>query len=377
MTGTIGRCTKCITPLSLPGVSVDADGVCNHCRTHERLFAHWDSQKKKKQQELDKIVTQVKSLNRKYDCLISLSGGKDSTYALYLFSKIYKMKCLCVTFDNGLMSDHAKANIKSAIEITKSDHIYYAVSRKTTLDLFHSSVQKCGSFCAICLRGIVMSAEVPLKQFNIPMQVAGTGRRVSYLSFIPELYQGGDPHFLKKLFKDDISEKEIQPFLINPVSWYFDKIRKLVKGILGLSNRDDFRIELYDYFDYSHRDIHSIITNEMNWITPDEKYEHMDCRVSSISDYIMTIKFPELTALTLYHSSLIRLGAMTRAEALVLESQAMNRPQEPLELNDFLYEINMTKEEFVCSVKNWRNIEKYRSKKRSIVRTLYRMIVKN
>jgi len=52
------------------------------------------------------------------------------------------------------------------------------------------------------LRGIVHSTEIPIKQFKIPLQVAGTGRRVSYLNFVPELYQEGDPNFLKKVLKE-------------------------------------------------------------------------------------------------------------------------------------------------------------------------------
>jgi tRNA(Ile)-lysidine synthase TilS/MesJ len=100
------------------------------------MYNNWEEEKSQKEKELQKIIQQVKKLNRKYNCFISLSGGKDSTYALYLFSKIYKLKCLCVTFDNGLMSEHAKSNIKKAIEITQSDHIYYNVPRNRLLNLF-------------------------------------------------------------------------------------------------------------------------------------------------------------------------------------------------------------------------------------------------
>lgn len=374
---TIKRCSRCITPITLPGVVLDEHGVCNHCRAYDTFNNKWEKEKEKKELELKKIVQQVKKLNRKYDCLISLSGGKDSTYALYIFSKIYNLKCLCVTFDNGLMSDHAKQNIKNAIEITQSDHIFYNVSRNRILSLFKSSVQKCGEFCSICLRGIVLSTEIPIKQFKIPMQVAGTGRRVSYLSYIPELYQGGDPHYLKNVFRGDVLEKEIKPFFVNSGSWYLEKMRKLIKSIFCFANNNEYRIDLYDYFEYSRNEISSILTKEMGWSTPDDKFEHMDCLLDDVSSYIRTIKFPELTLNTLYHCSLIRLGEMSREDALKIEEENFKNPQIPKELFEFLNEINMTYDEFVSYVKNWRNIEKYRSTKKSILRKIYRKIVKN
>ena len=80
-----------------------------------------------KKKQFEQIIEKVKKQNAEYDCLIPLSGGKDSTYALYVCDKIYNLKCLCITFDNGFLSDYARKNIKNAINATRADHIYFRV----------------------------------------------------------------------------------------------------------------------------------------------------------------------------------------------------------------------------------------------------------
>jgi len=73
------------------------------CNNFDRSFGDWNSRKEFKKKQFEQIVEKIKKLNSEYDCLIPLSGGKDSTYALYVCDKIYNMKCLCITFDNGFL----------------------------------------------------------------------------------------------------------------------------------------------------------------------------------------------------------------------------------------------------------------------------------
>lgn len=120
----IVRCKRCLLPDSLLGISIDEQGVCNHCRDYERNFAGWDSIKDRKAQEFQQLLEKAKSLKRPYDCLVPLSGGKDSTYALYLATKVYKLRTLAVTLDNGYLSDLAKVNINNALVNCDADHFF-------------------------------------------------------------------------------------------------------------------------------------------------------------------------------------------------------------------------------------------------------------
>lgn len=83
----IKRCLRCILPLSLPGIFVDGEGICNYCRQYENDFKNWDEIKSRKEKEFIDLIEKARKLKRPYDVLVPLSCGKDSTFALYLCTK--------------------------------------------------------------------------------------------------------------------------------------------------------------------------------------------------------------------------------------------------------------------------------------------------
>ena len=87
------RCTQCIMPETVPGITFDNDGICSFCQSYQKET--YLGQKK-----LDQIVATAKSRNNKYDCIVPLSGGRDSTYVLYVARAIYDLKVLAVNYDN-------------------------------------------------------------------------------------------------------------------------------------------------------------------------------------------------------------------------------------------------------------------------------------
>ena len=101
MDDNITRCKRCILPRSSPGLTFDESGVCSMCQAYERRWSNLDY--KKSEEYVTNIFEAARSKNNKYDCVIGLSGGKDSSYALYLCIQKYKLKPLCVTFDNGFL----------------------------------------------------------------------------------------------------------------------------------------------------------------------------------------------------------------------------------------------------------------------------------
>ncbi|MDD5195494.1 MAG: hypothetical protein PHQ96_07485 [Candidatus Omnitrophica bacterium] len=374
----IKRCKRCITPGTLPGITFDRDGICSYCRNHDKLFSNWGNTRAQRKREFEDILGRAKRLRRNYDCLILLSGGKDSTYALYLCDKVYKLKCLCVTFDNGFLSDYAKANIENAIKMTNADHIFYKINRKLLLELYKSFLIKCGNFCPVCMSGIRTCAQIISKNFRIPLVINGGGRRISYLGIIPELFQGGDLFFFRSVMKGDPLEKNVRPMLLGSSFWYIQKIAEVICKILKIKNISPdliHKIAIFDYLDTSRAEIYNILRKEMDWKAPQEP-EHMDCLLHEIPFYTHTLKFPDLTPTTLYHSGLIRLGEMTRDEAMEIETKKLENRQTPIMLDSFLKEIDMKRDEFESYVKDWRKINKFRDKKINFIRRMYKKIVK-
>lgn len=199
------RCKKCILPANLPSVRLDERGVCTHCRDYEKNMERWAVTKEKRQREWRKLVEFAKKKNRKYDCLIPLSGGKDSIFALYACAKLYDMKCLCITFNNGYLNPHAVENIHRAMNKCDADFITFEVNRDIQSRLYRMFLVRCGSFCTVCMRGIGETVSNVSKAFNIPLVIRGLGWRVTYLSMLPEIFQGPDQWFYSKVAYKDVS----------------------------------------------------------------------------------------------------------------------------------------------------------------------------
>lgn len=157
----IVRCNRCLLPSSIEGISFDNEGICNHCRNYERNFADWDQISERKSKEFRDLLDKAKSLKRPYDCLVPLSGGKDSTYALYLATKVYHLRTLAVTLENGYLSNPAKENIKNALANCDADHIFYHINKANSSMLFKAFVERSGDFCNACMRGTITRSKYP------------------------------------------------------------------------------------------------------------------------------------------------------------------------------------------------------------------------
>jgi len=361
------RCTSCVLPNTLPSVILDKDGVCNYCKDYNKLFGNIETVMNERKEKLNNMVKQVKKWRRPYDCLITLSGGKDSTYALYVCAKLYNMKCLCVTFDNGFMNELAKTNIRNAVEVAGADHLFYTINRGLLLKLYRLFLLKAGDFCSVCSRGINLCSKIVSKEYGIPLIVVGDGERTNYLSFIPEVFQGGQYTFFKNVLNGIDLEVEAYSMLAETNKWDKHKLIRLTNRLLQKYLHNDSlqiyttpAVRIFDYFAPSREEFLEILRTKMDWKQPKDELEHMDCKLHNIACYIRELKFPELTHSTFYHSHLIRMGMMNREEALQLEIENLCNKGIPSELDFFLKEIGLKMKDFHTSVKDWEKINKFR-----------------
>lgn len=82
-------CTKCIMDTTDPDIQFNDNNICNHCREYEEKIKERVFIGKSGQQKLDKLANEIreKGKNKKYDCIIGISGGVDSTFVAYLVKK--------------------------------------------------------------------------------------------------------------------------------------------------------------------------------------------------------------------------------------------------------------------------------------------------
>jgi len=353
----IKRCSRCLLPETLVNLSFDEEGVCNYCRDYERDFADWDEIKERKKKEFEEILLKAKNLKRSYDCLIPLSGGKDSTYALYLTSKVYKLKTLAVTLDNGYLTNPAKENINNALKNCDADHIYYTINRNNSLALFKAFWEQTGDFCNGCMRGINYAIEISLKSFNIPLVIKGSGRRVQYISQLKGVAVLNTPSYFDNVMKRSSEYQRFKYLAKYKNKLEFQKIVGGIADVLGLSRLSLMRyfpqhIGMYDYIYLPFTEIVDILKKEMGWSDSSQAVEHLDCELHNIPFFRNTLLIPNISKHTLHSSGLIRQGILSRDEALKKEKEDLADDRIPPELEKFLSDIGVSYEEYVEKVKN-------------------------
>lgn len=164
-------CAKCLLPEGKSGIAVAADGACNLCHYHDRqpeFFPRADE----RVAALAERFAQFKGLHR-YDALVGLSGGKDSTYVLYQLVRKYGLNVLAVTFDNGFLADTARqsaANIACNLGV---EHIFVPAVEPAMKLFYQRALKKHGWPCIPCFVSAHFLALNYCADNKIPFYVTG------------------------------------------------------------------------------------------------------------------------------------------------------------------------------------------------------------
>lgn len=123
-------CAKCVMPNTKPDLHFDEAGVCDACRSAETkaTTVNWLARK----QEFEEIIKRYRHPNElAYDCLIPVSGGKDSTYQVHMMKNVYGFHPLCVCFEPTIPTALGKKNLDNiskmgvdVIYFKKNYHVY-------------------------------------------------------------------------------------------------------------------------------------------------------------------------------------------------------------------------------------------------------------
>lgn len=120
-------CAKGIWDESIPGIRFNKDGISSYYELQKNLISAYPKGETGKQEWL-KIVKRIKESGKrkKYDCLVGISGGTDSSYLLHL-CKEYNLRVLAVNLDNGWNSDIAVKNIKKITSALNYDLFTFVI----------------------------------------------------------------------------------------------------------------------------------------------------------------------------------------------------------------------------------------------------------
>ncbi len=132
-------CTRCIYDERVSAISFDENGVCNYCHQIELLKAQYGTGTEVGRKTLTEIIGKVKAAGKgkKYDCVIGVSGGTDSSYLVYLV-KQWGLHPLAVHYDNTWNSAIATQNIRKVLSALDVDLFTHVVDNKEADDIFRA-----------------------------------------------------------------------------------------------------------------------------------------------------------------------------------------------------------------------------------------------
>jgi len=331
-------CTKCVMDTTDPDIYFDENGVCNHCHEYEEKRKMVDLPLEVKQQQLAAFVNKIKEdgKGKPYDCVTGVSGGVDSTYAVYLLKQL-GLRPLVVHLDNGWNSELAVQNIENIVTRLGFD-LYTKVLNWDEFRELQVAYLKASVLDLEALSDHAISATLyeQAAKNNIKYIMAGTNTVTEAILPLNWRYAHKTNDAVNiKAINNSFRKKPIKDFPLlsfQKYSYYY-KIKKIQW------------FSLLDYFDYDKAAAKALIEKELGW--RDYGGKHYESIITRFyQGYILPNKF-NIDKRKAHLSTLIVSGQITREEALAeLAKPIMEASILKQDLDYVPKKLGLTNEEF-------------------------------
>ncbi len=315
-------CRRCVLPHAPPDVWLDAEGICNICHNYDREVA---AAPKDERGLLETDFLKILDKHRgkhEYDCLCMLSGGKDSTAALYYVKERYKLNPLVFTFNHGFVPDEHLDSARRTVKKLGVDWIYFHTPFMK--DMFRKIIKTKSKvvICPVCSLWYMLKTYEIAAMFDVPIIVSGwtkgqtTGGSRSVLSKCacdqnPDEFRAMSQATQRFMDQHVRTDPKYRDFPRN-----MDEVLKIAK-----KKYKSKAIVLSPHWFVSGgpEEYVPIIKEKLDWDYPDRSYpkKSTNCDLNflatkrAIRDYGYSVYHIEM-------ANLIRMGMVTREEALKL-----------------------------------------------------------
>src|SRR5437899_4985664 len=302
------HCTRCGLASNVPGTSYDAAGVCNVCSGFD---AYVDKAQAyfKSPQALKALVAEMQARRTgAYDCLVLLSGGKDSTYMLYRLCDL-GLKPLVFTLDNGFISDEAKTNIRRVVDALGVELVMGGTPHMN--EIFVDSLKRFANVCNGCFKTIYTLATNLAHEKGIRYIVTGLSRGQFFETRLTEdVFQHDDFDVAKR---DDLVLEARKAYhrREDAVSCHLEVDIFRDDGVF----RDIQFVDFYRYWSAPLAEMHAYLRQRTPWIRPSDTGRSTNCLINDVGIYVHK-KQRGYHNYALPYSWDVRLGQKTRDEAM-------------------------------------------------------------
>lgn len=348
-------CSVCTMPSTRPGITFDEHGVCCACQSFaKRKNIDWD----KRWAELQALCDKYRGINgpNGYDCMIAVSGGKDSHYQTHVMKNLMGMNPLLVSvYDNFPMTEAGRHNIKNISEVFGCDIIAIHPNIKIQKILMRKTFEQYGKPTYMLDRYIYTYPLHMAVKFNTPLLVYGENVSYEYGGQnASETYSARDQitnGVASGIEADDLIDEQVGKKDLNffdpPPESDLNKLEPIYLGYFVPWN------SFYNYELAKNLGFHDL-THEWNRTHHIENFDQIDSRAYLVHSWMKYPKFGHGAA-TDYSARMIRYGLISREEGFAMV-QKHDHALDPLCVRDFCNFVGYSEKEF------WEIVEKFYSR---------------
>ncbi len=305
-------CTKCVLPETFPGINFDDQGVCNFCRDFKGEIAL----NEEKKEYYNKFLELIKQFQGKsdYDCTLAYSGGKDSTYTLYLIKEVFKLNVLAITFDNGFVSEQAFKNIRTVTENLGADGIVFKADFQLLKKVFSAGIkntmyapkalERASTICTSCIGFVKFTSLKIALEKKIPLMAWGWSPgqapiRSSIMKINPFLFKSTQETYRKPM--EELTGAKINRYFLSDTDFK--------------THNFPFNVSPLAFMDY---DEHEIIKKieELGWVNPEGLDSNStNCLLNTFSNQVHIEKH-KFHPYAFEIAGMVRTGVLQREEGI-------------------------------------------------------------
>ncbi|MBL7894102.1 MAG: N-acetyl sugar amidotransferase [Bacteroidia bacterium] len=309
------QCVKCVMDTTTTLIKFDEEGICNFCHDYDKLASKTVNRpKEERYKDFELSIHEIKKwgVGKKYDCILGLSGGLDSSY-MALIAKEYGLRPLLVHFDNGWNSEVAIKNIENIVNKTGFDLYTYVINWEEFKDLQIAY-----------FKASVIDIEVPTDQL-----IFASLYKIAYERNIKYILSGNNIRTEAILPADWCFPNKLDYTNLYNIHQKYGKSKLENFPKLGIIQRNSYylsgirQVAFFDKYDFNVNDVKSKLVKEFNYQTyPCKHYESVFTRF--YQGYILPKKF-NVDKRKAHLSSMICSMQISRSEAL----QELKNPPYP------------------------------------------------
>lgn len=312
---TVPRCQRCILPENYPGITLDDEGVCTHCRNYTP----------KPVKGADVLWAAIrKRTGTTYDVLVPVSGGRDSTFVLCQAVEQFGKRVFALHFDNDFQVPQARQNFLNAVQkfgieyrIVQSKYhfprkmVRHAVKAALPFGLFDLTT----NCCVACTYGFRAASYRAAVELGIPNILWGDSEpeaitfsyRQSRLKFF---FSSRWYHYVLFILYTLLFQLEL----------WIPKSRFFHLSAPTTSRTGVRDLHFFDYAEWDRGKIKDVITREVGWSVPPGTVStwRFDCTIHPVVNYCFKQTYGFSKDFDGF-ANMIRIGKMEREEALQQE----------------------------------------------------------